>query len=306
MRAILILNPYAGRWAAKERRVEAEEALKKSGIRYDFVQTERPGHGTELAAKAVRDGYTIVIAAGGDGSISEVVNGMMLAAEGKPPPPLGIIPLGSANDLVKNLSLPLDLNEAARLISQGDTRSLDLGEVVFGPKKQSRYFDNNSAIGLEPSITLIQQDITRLRGVLRYLVATFIGIARNPQWEVELEWDDGDFKGPATLVTVGNSPLTGGLFYMTPHADPFDGRLTFVYGSMRTRLQILRLLPRTMKPGAGSYVEHQDIYEVHTTRLKIRIQPSTPLHADGEIQSLSVNELEYRIHPGALTLLMNS
>lgn len=305
MRACVILNPYAGRWAAKAHRQEAEDALKKSGISYDIVSTERPGHGTELAEEAVRDGYSVLIAAGGDGSISEVVNGMMLASHGRPLPPLGILPLGSANDLAKNFSLPLELDAAAKLISQGEPCKIDLGEVIFGPEKRSRFFDNNSAIGLEPTITLIQQEIRRLRGVFRYLLATLIGIMRNPQWQVELTWDAGEYNGPATLVTVGNSPLTGGLFYMTPHAKPQDGLLTFVHGSMQTRMQILGTLPRTMKPDSGSYVELPDIHEIHTTNLRIRIQPSTPLHADGEIQSLSVTELEYRVRPQALPLILN-
>ncbi len=92
---------------------------------------------------------------------------------------------------------------------------------------------------------------------MRYLVATLRGVSQNPQWSMQLEWEGGSYAGPVTLVTVGNHVRTGGLFYMTPHADAFDGLLTFVYGFMPTRWQILSLLPRTMKPGAGSYVEHE-------------------------------------------------
>jgi diacylglycerol kinase family enzyme len=93
---------------------------------------------------------------------------------------------------------------------------------------------------------------------------------------------------------------------MTPHADPADGRLTFVHGYMRTRLQTLRLLPRTMKPGAGSYVEHPDIHEVHCRWLKIRTEQPTPLHADGEIQGQAVHEIEYTICPKILSILIPS
>ena len=96
------------------------------------------------------------------------------------------------------------------------------------PKK--RYFDNNSAIGLEPCITLIQQRISWLRGSIRYVVAALVGVAKNPQWNMHLQWEDGEYNGPATLVTAGNNPLTGGVFYMAPHADPFDGKLNCVYG----------------------------------------------------------------------------
>jgi diacylglycerol kinase family enzyme len=104
---------------------------------------------------------------------------------------------------------------------------------------------------------------------------------------------------------VGNNPLTGGLFYMTPHAKPFDGKLTFVYGYMPTRLKILQLLPKTMKSGEGSYVENPDIHEIHTSWLRIQSSTPTPLHTDGEIQSNAVREIEYRILPNKLPVLMN-
>jgi len=123
---------------------------------------------------------------------------------------------------------------------------------------------------------------------------------------MHLSWDGGEYAGPVTVVTVGISPLTGGVFYMTPHADPFDGKLTFVHGSMPTRFKILRLLPKTMKPGAGSYVEHPDIHEIHTTWLKIHSDQPSPLHADGEIQSQVARDIEYTILPGYLPFLMNA
>jgi diacylglycerol kinase (ATP) len=301
MTARVILNPYAGRWLAQQRKTEAESALREAGIDYDLVVTERPGHGITLAEEAVRQGFSPIISAGGDGSISEVVNGIARAADSAEDAmlaPFGVLPLGSANDFVDNFGLPRELTPAARVIAAGRTRLIDLGKV------NGRYFDNNAAIGLEPFITLIQQRITRLRGVMRYLVATLIGIQQNPKWTMHLEWDGGEYSGPVTLVTVGNCPRTGGIFYTTPHADPFDGKLTFVYGYMATRAQILRLLPRTMKPAAGSYVEHPSIHEVHATWLRVRSEQPTPAHADGEIISAAITELEYRICPARLPVLL--
>jgi YegS/Rv2252/BmrU family lipid kinase len=300
MTAKVILNPYAGRWLAQQRRPEAEAALRTAGVEYELATTERPGHGIELAEEAARQGFSPVISAGGDGSISEVVNGLALAAaaSGGQMATFGVLPLGSANDFVDNLGLPRDLIGAAQVIASGRTRLLDLGQV------NGRFFDNNAAIGLEPYITLIQQRITRLRGDLRYLMATLRGVMDNPRWTMRLEWDGGEYEGPVTLVTVGNSPRTGGIFYTTPHADPFDGRLTFVYGYMATRIEILRLLPRTMKPGPGSYVEHPAIHEVHATWLRVRSEQPTPAHADGEIFDPAIRELEYRVFPARLPVLL--
>lgn len=301
MTAKVILNPYAGRWKASKHREEAEFALKNSGVEFDIEVTENPGHGSVLAYQAVLQGYTPIIAAGGDGSISEVINGMVKAFQesGSPPSvPVGLLPLGSANDLAVNLNLPRSLKDAAQVIAQGDIRMMDLCQV------NNRYFDNNSAVGLEPSITLINQRITKVSGIIRYLLAAIIGVMNKPQWVMRLEWDRGEYHGPISLVTVGNNPLTGGLFYMTPHADPYDGLLTFVYGYMETRLQILRLLLRTMKKGQGSYIEHPEIHEIHSTWLKIISETPTPLHADGEIQSTAISEINYTILPAYLPILI--
>jgi diacylglycerol kinase (ATP) len=207
-----------------------------------------------------------------------------------------------------NLRLPTDLQGASKVIAAGYTRRIDLGEVTAWDisKKivKKRYFDNNSAIGLEPSITLIQQRISWLRGSIRYIVAALMGVLKNPQWKMHLQWEGGDYYGPATLVTAGNNPLTGGVFYMAPHADPFDGKLSCVYGYMPSRLQILRLLPRTMKAGTGNYVEHESIHEINVSWLKIHTDQPTPLHADGEIQFESTQDIEYHILPDYLPVLM--
>lgn len=308
MKTLVILNPYASRWSALKRKPEAEQALRDAGIDFEMVVTSGPGHGTELAAQAVKDGYQRIISAGGDGSISEVVNGMMenhhAGLDAGERPILGILPLGTANDLVINLGLPVDLPAAAQVIAAGHTRLLDLGEVQVGLNGPTRFFDNNSAIGLEPTVTLIQQDITWLRGVVRYLLATVMAVMRKPQWRLRLEWDEGTYEGMASLVTVGNTPLTGGLFFMTPGADPFDGKLTFVYGWIPTRRQIFQILPRTMKRGAGSYVEHPDIHQIHATWLKIDVESGTPVHADGEIQSKDERHFHYRVRPACLRLFV--
>lgn len=303
MKALVIYNPYSGRWSSLKKKPEAEAALRQADIDYDLEMTEGPGHAIDLAVKAVQQGVKLIIAAGGDGTISEVVNGMAIAAgerlNDSPVGPLGILPLGSANDMVDNLGLPKDLIVAARVIAGGNCKLIDLCKV------NTRYFDNNSAIGLEPYITLIQQQIKRLKGTSRYLLATLMGVYANPNWTMQLSWDGGNYHGPVTLVTVGNSPRTGGIFYVTPHANPCDGLLTFVYGYMPTRGQTLQLLPKTMKPDRGNYVEHPNIHEINTTWLRIHSESPTPMHADGEIQSEAIQDLEYSILPGRLSVIIN-
>jgi diacylglycerol kinase (ATP) len=299
MTARVILNPYSGRYTGRRRWPAAQAALQAAGFAHELVTTERPGHARELARDAALAGCSPIVAAGGDGTVSEVVNGLADAAEdGRPLGPIGILPVGTANDIVDTLGIPRDLDAAARVLAQGRTRPMDLGQV------NGRLFVNNSAIGLEPFVTLIQQRFRRIQGPPRYLLAALRGIMARPRWNMRLEWDGGEDDGPVSLVAIGNGPRSGGLFYMAPHADPFDGRLTFVYGYRAGRLQLLRLLPRTMRPAAGSYVEMDGIREIHTTWLRVRIDPPAPAHADGEVFATAIGELEYRILPARLQVLV--
>ncbi len=300
MTAKVILNPYSNRWNAKARWPQAEAALQAAGVDFSLAVSEYSHHVVALAEQAAREGFSPLIAAGGDGTIGEVVNGMARAAKSNETDlgPLGVIPLGTANDLVCNLGLPLDLEAAARVIASGQTRQLDVCRV------NGLCFVNNSAIGLEPYVTLVQQRITWISGILRYLVAAVRAIMAYPKWMAKIEWDGGQYEGPLSLLTVGNSPRTGGVFYMTPHADPYDGKLAFVYGFGRSRGRLFALLPSAMKPGAGNYVEAPEIHEETATRIKVHLETPTPAHVDGEIFSESIQDLEYGIQPGRLKVLM--
>jgi YegS/Rv2252/BmrU family lipid kinase len=298
MTAKVILNPFSGRGDALKRLDEMKAALTAAGVVYDLALTERPNHAIELAQQAVKQGYSPIVAAGGDGLLNEVINGVAMAAGGNDWPPFGVLPLGTANDLVANLGMSTSLTEAAQVIARGEVRRMDVGRV------NGRIFLNNAGLGLESYISVIQNRLTWAKGIVRYLTATLMGIAQNPQWCMHLQWDDGEYNGPVTLVSIGNAPRTGGIFYTVPHADPFDGKLTFVYGHIATRLEILRTLPRTMKPDVGSYVEHPAVHEVHATWLKVRAESPTPMHADGEIVSEAVQELFYQVLPRKLPVLI--
>jgi diacylglycerol kinase (ATP) len=288
--ALVILNPYTGRWAGRRRRPEVERALRGAGVAFDLVETRGPRHAEQLAEEAGRLARTVLVA-GGDGTIGEVVNGLHRARPEGVLGPLGILPVGTANDLVHNLGLPTDLGRAAAVVAAGRVRRIDLGMA------NEWVFDNNSAVGLEPVVTIHNIALVRLRGVVRYLVAALLAIRDQPRWRMHLTWDEGEYEGPVSLVSVGNGAVTGGLFHMAPAADLADGRLTFVYGYAPTRLRMLGLLPRAI---SGSYVNDPAIHQHHTTRLTIETQPATPIQLDGELRSESLTRVDYRILPARL------
>ena len=234
MVAKVILNPYANRWKAQALWTQVQTELNLAGIEFELAVSERRGHLTEIAKESARQGFSPILIAGGDGTIGEVVNGLVKAPRSSESgiSPIGIIPLGTANDFAHNLGLPLDIPGAVQRIKTGEIKHIDLCQV------NEHVFVNNAAIGLEPTVTLIQQEMVWAKGTLRYLLAALRGIMRKPKWQATLEWEGGTYSGPISLVTVGNGAVTGGIFYMTPHADPADGKLTFVHAFRKGRLEL--------------------------------------------------------------------
>ncbi len=293
--AKIIVNPYAGRWKAKTAIPAIEAACRRIGLDYELVVTDGPGHGIELARGAAQAGFSPVIAAGGDGSINEVVNGLMQAAGDGETVPLGIIPLGSADDFAEMVALEKPIEAACRVIQAAYTRAIDVGCV------NGRFFDNNSAVGLEPMVSTIQESITWLKGMPRYVFSAIRAIFSHRPWKMRIVWDDGAYEGLTTLVSVGNTPRTGGTFWMTPHAKPDDSLLDFVFAGDLGRLQLLRLLPTTFD---GSHIDRPEVSWARTTRLSIDCDPSTPIQADGELFERAATHIEYSILPGRLQVIV--
>jgi len=299
MTAKVILNPYSNRWKSQQRWPAAEAALKALGVDFDLVVSQKKGHITELAEQAVREKFSPIIIAGGDGSIGDTANGMLQAiqAAGAQPTPLGIIPLGSANDLAFSLGLPTDLNEAAKVIAAGKTRAMDVGKL------NGRYFVNNSATCIEPYVTIKHEKIHWIKGIARYLVATIQAVMDKPEWQGNVEWDGERFSGKISMLSVGNGRRTGG-FFMTPHADPFDGKLTLAFGYRATRLGLFLALPHAFYEDKGNYVEMEGMREVHATRISIHLDKPSPAHTDGELLPEWLRDFEYEILPKSLNIIV--
>jgi len=299
MTAKVILNPYSNRWNSQKRWPDAQAALKAAGVDFELVVSQSKGHVVELAEQAAREKCLPIIVAGGDGSLGDAVNGLARAAasESDMLGPFGIMPLGSANDLVYALGLPTDLNEAAQVIARGRTRAMDLG-ILNG-----RYFINNSAAGLEPYVTIKHEKIHVIKGVVRYLVGALQAIMDKPEWNGNIKWDGGEYNGPLSLVSIGNGRRTGG-FFMTPHADPFDGKLTLAFGHRATRLGMFQALPRAFNEDKGSYVEMDGMYEVQATRISIHLDKPSPAHTDGELLPQWMQDFEYEIQPKRINVIV--
>jgi diacylglycerol kinase (ATP) len=291
----VIVSTRGGRLGSQAKIALVEEAMQAANLDYQLEPTDHPNHGFELARQAALDGWPIVVAAGGDGTIGEVVNGLMQAAGEDTPSTLGILPLGTGNDLADMLQLPRDITAACRRIAAGNTRLIDLGMV------NGHYFANNSAVGLEPMVSIEHEKMRLVSGNIRYILAALKAIAKAKPWNMRIAWDNGIYEGPITLVSVGNSPRTGGTFYMTPEAKLDDGLLDFVYAIGMSRWRLLTILPQTF---SGKHIHHPLVTCLKTKSLSITVSPVTPIQADGELIDKTASEVNYHIIPQTLHVIV--
>lgn len=298
----IIYNPYANRWRAKDKVATVQAALAAAELEYDLTLTAAPGEGTRVAREAAGAGYDAVIAAGGDGTISEVINGLIQAAPGASPTvPFGIIPIGTANDFSDMVDVPRELTTIARIISTGNSRQIDAARITVGAdsSQPTHYFNNNSAVAMEPMVTLEHIKMTRLKGEMRYVAALIRALWKLKAWQMQISWDGGSYEGPTYLVSLCNSPRTGG-FYMAPNAQTDDGLLDLILVPEVPKRTVLAILARLMR---GNHISHPMVTSAQTTRLEISSRPGTPLHADGEILAEAASSVLYEVIPGKITLL---
>jgi diacylglycerol kinase (ATP) len=300
LRVKIILNPYANRWRAKGQSADILAACRQAGLEADLALIPAAGQGARQAMLASADGYDAVIAAGGDGTVNEVVNGLIADAGDGPTKPLGLMPVGTGNDFNDMAGLPRNLVSAAQIIADGQTRQVDAGRVTTDGVVH--YFDNNCALAMEPVVTIENVRMTKLSGNIRYVAAVIKSLAKLNAWHMRVTWDDGHYEGPILLLSICNSPRTGGLFRMAPQAKMDDGLFDFVFAPDLALPKVIALLPRLLR---GTHVRHPQITYGRTSRLAVESEPGSPIHADGEVLSESAQRFTYEILPGKITLLTN-
>ena len=294
-----ILNPVAGKGAARKTLAELERQLPELGFTYEVVYTVRPGHATEIARTC---SSTYVVAVGGDGTINETANGLM--GSGKI---LGIIPTGSGNDFIKSLGIPRKLQDSVEILQARNVRRIDAGLVACGITKNGstayapgRFFVNGVGIGFDASVARRVSEINHLRGTLLYLVAVLqtLGHYRSPFFRISV--DGNTTVGKKLLVAVGNGKCAGGGFYLTPDALVDDGKLDVCAIQDVPVAKILRLMPAVM---AGKRVEDEAVSYSRTTGIAVESTERFSVHADGEVIGREVQGVNIEIAAGSLLII---
>jgi YegS/Rv2252/BmrU family lipid kinase len=251
-RHLMIVNPQAKHGEGEKATVVIERLL--AHVPHDTVETKSPGDAVELAASA--KGYDVVVAVGGDGTVHEVLNGLMRhPAESRPV--LAVLPTGSGNDTCRTLGVPFDLSEAALIVATGERRRFDVG-VCNGT-----YFNNSFAAGLDAKVTAkaVEYKVTKQRsGLWLYLTALMHVLFKDlAPFPVRVGFDGETTEPRDTLIiAVTNGATYGGGFQITPDADPHDGlfdvcmidplglgealwRLPFVIAGKHTKMPVVHM-----------------------------------------------------------------
>lgn len=299
----MVANPRS-QGGAGRRRLAALEARVRDGLGdLEIEWTRGPRDAERIAREAVRSGVERIVVAGGDGTISEVVTGLLAADLGRYAE-LAFLPLGTGGDLPRTFGIPKDVDGALGVIRAGKTRRVDAGRVVFRRPdggEATTYFLNIASIGITGLITrLVNEAPKLLGGRLSFLIGAVRGVLRYAQPPVRLAVDgETVHEGPLTLATAANGRYFGGGMQCAPRALPDDGLLDVVVVPSYSRLRLLGELPRIYR---GTHLEVPGV-ELHRGRVVEAEAPAAPVWIEVDGEPLGTLPARFEILPAAVTVV---
>jgi YegS/Rv2252/BmrU family lipid kinase len=287
----LIANPGAGRGRGKSLIPRIVELLRLRDLTFNLEFTRAPGDAGRIARDSL-DVFDVIVAVGGDGTINELLPGMVHSGK-----PLAVIPAGSGNDFIKSLHIPNDLEKAVDVLVRGQTRVIDVGTI------NGRYFANAAGIGFDAAVNKASYGINHSkRGLLLYVYALLKTLGKFDSVSMTVSMNSERFTGEMFLLTVGNGTTVGGGFKLTPHAVLDDNLLDV---TMVSPIRLLPLLWHLPKVFLGT-IDRVTKYAVtaRTSVLTVESAGDVPIHVDGEIVDGKKRSWEIKVVPGALTVIV--
>lgn len=302
-RYIVILNPTAGMGHAERRIPEIREFFKTNMCEFEIVQTKRPGHAIKLAETYAMQEDTIIIAAGGDGTINEIINGLMHASKKVDTVPVfGVLAIGRGNDFAYSASIPNGLGEDLLRIKNGKPVPIDVGEVKGGDYPDGRYFGNGLGIGFDTLVGLEAAKMNHVHGAAAYALGAIKTLIKYPSApEVEVTYDKESIKISPALVCVMNGRRLGGTFFMAPKGEMNDGMFDLCMTKQGRRGELLSAMIAYTK---GIQGERNDTFTGKAKSIKVKaLSGSLAVHADGETICEAGKELEITNHKHVLRII---
>lgn len=293
MKICVILNPRAGNSEA------VRESLRRAASGQNGMEvreTSEAGMARELAARAVQEGFDRVVAAGGDGTLNGVLNGL---APDFGRAELGLVPAGTGNDLARTLGIPPEPEEAVALLLSGSARPLDVARLQIGEERH--WFLNVSAGGFMGEVDeALKTEFKEAWGPLSYLRTAFEAVTELEAYRVRLVLDPGTaeeerIRLAAVNVAVANGRFVGGGLMVAPEAAPDDGLLDVV--AIRAA-PVARLSLLASRVVMGQHLDHELVLHRRVRSLEICSEPPMPFNADGE--PIGHTPARYQVIPGAV------
>lgn len=296
-----ILNPLSGKGKASHIISRLLNSFTRNDQKPIISSTKKAGEATLLARDAVRQGYTHIIAIGGDGTVNEIVNGIADSHC-----TLGVIPMGSGNDFARTLySGSISIDAVLKTLAQNKQTPIDVGWVRSTNKEgetKEKYFINGIGIGLDAKVAYEAKKLNWLPNNMIYTMAALKTIMTYDSTTVSIynnEMIDSEKK--YLLISVGNGKSAGGGFYLTPDADLADGVYDICLVKDITLLKILKIFPTVFKGKHGKFPE---VKFLRTNELRIQSAEGLPVHIDGEILGLQEADIEIKLKHNALNVIV--
>ena len=294
LHAHVIVNPAAGRGAARRADAVVARAFRAQGWAVDLVRTEGPGHGQELAEHAASQGARHVVAVGGDGTVHEVANGLLCSDTDAG---LGVVPVGPGNDFAKIVGVygHDPFRAVARLVT-ATTRRFDAGRVL------GEWFVNSVGFGFGPAVVQTRNRMGHLRGFFSYLVPIVRTFFKFEPPVLDVAAPGFRERGYMMMVEVCNGTTAGGSYRFAPDADPTDGKMDVCLIRRVSLPRFLMAIPRVIR---GTHTSMREVAMIKTAKLVVR-SPDQPLvvHVDGELREPGTNECTVELEPRRLNVLV--
>ena len=297
--AKVIVNPVARGGVTGKRWPHISKLLRDAGLTFDYDFTQGVGHGIELASEAVASGYELVIAVGGDGTVNEVVNGLV-DERGRGRATLGIISSGVGSDAARSLGIPQEYAPACRLFSNFKTAAIDLGavEYMMGDEKVRRFFINTAGLGFDAAVVKRTHGLIKvIRGTIPYALGFVTVLATYRNKDVVINIDGATQEQRVFSVVVNNGRYFGGGMKIAPDADPCDGFLDALIIGDAGKSEVLLAFLKVYK---GTHINHPKLRLCQVKSIEVNTTERMLLHVDGEL--LGQAPAKFRVHPAALTV----
>jgi len=298
-----IVNPAAGRGRASQDWEKLAQLLRACGLRFETRKTLRRGQAAELAREGIRLGYRTILVVGGDGTVSEVINGLLPLSEIRQDRVLfGAVPAGTGSDFARSIPLPKEPQMLARTLRAGQRRPLDIGHMTYqaGAKRMARFFANVADVGIGAEVVRRAAAQPRwLGGTGAFLVASVASLLTHHNERIELTIDGGSrIETRVRALVVANARYFGGGMHVAPAADWSDGVLDVVVLGNIGRMEGILSLPQLYR---GTHGRNRKVVFLRARQIIVRAAQPVGLEADGEL--LGTTPVEFNVWPGALDAL---